>query len=176
MDNRSVLFLINYLDPSKTETTKRKQKDGTSKQVACPEIVKRYNEHMGYVDKMDMLKSLYEVNRKSKKWWHRFFFYFVDVSLVNAFILFKKRSDSEALLSLKIFRLSVALGLIGAEQVGAKKGQPSTCRPKHYKTTVPYEIRYNSCAHMPIHGKPRRCALCSSKAEAHKSRWSCIRY
>jgi len=33
--------------------------------------VKDYNENMGFVDKADMLKALYEVNRKSRKWWHR---------------------------------------------------------------------------------------------------------
>lgn len=122
-----------------------------------------------------MLKSLYEVNRKSKKWWHRILFYFVDLSLVNAFILFKKNNDSEAQLTLKEFRLAVALGLVGAEQSTVKKGRPST-EMNHFKHTVPMEIRFDACAHMPVHGNPRRCAFCSSRAEPHKSRWHCSRY
>ena len=39
---------------------------------------------MGYVDKADMLKSLYVLDRKSKNWWHRIVFYFLDVALVNS--------------------------------------------------------------------------------------------
>lgn len=146
MDNRPVYFLSNYLNPSNTESVQRKKKDGSSEEVSCPELVKRYNDHMGYVDKMDMLKACYEVDRKSKKWWHRIFFYFVDVSLVNAFILYTKRTDSPAKLSLKLFRLSVALGLVGAEPNSCKRGRPSSVSTSsnHFKRTVPYEIRYDS--------------------------------
>lgn len=176
MDNRPVYFLSNYLDPSKMETVNRKQKDGNIQQIACPELVKKYNDEMGHVDKMDMLKSLYEVDRKSKKWWHRIFFYFLDLSVVNAFILFKQRTDSNAQLNLKQFRMSVAMGLVGGDMAISKKGRPSSGSLNHFKQTVPYEIRYDSCSHMPIHiEKCRRCAFCSTKAEPHKSRWLCTR-
>ena len=47
-------------------------------------VNKDYNKHMGYVDKADMLKSVYDLDRKSREWWHRIAFYFLDVSLVNA--------------------------------------------------------------------------------------------
>ena len=174
MDNRPVHFLTNYMDPSKDESVSRKKKDGSAENVACPELVKKYNIHMGYVDKMDMLKTLYEVDRKSKKWWHRIFFYFIDISLVNAFILYQKRTDSNAQLTLKLFRLSVGLGLVGAEQCLLKKGRPSTT-VNHFKRTVPYEIRYDSCSHMPFYGKTGRCGFCSTKSEPHKSRWHCTR-
>ncbi|ENN83536.1 hypothetical protein YQE_00108, partial [Dendroctonus ponderosae] len=85
------------------------------------------------------------------------------------------RTDSPTPLPLKVFRLSVALGLVGAEKCLPKKGQPSTTAVNHFKRTVPYEVRYDSCAHMPIYGKPGRCGLCSSKAEPHKSRWHCTK-
>jgi hypothetical protein len=35
----------------------RKNKDGTSENILCPEIVKQYNANMGFVDKADMLES-----------------------------------------------------------------------------------------------------------------------
>lgn len=77
---------------------------------------------MGYVDAFDMYKSIYEIDRKSKKWWHRIFWYFLDMTVVNAFIIFKKRSVSSAnILSLKDFKMTIALGLVGAEKNTTKR-------------------------------------------------------
>nr|CAH7740223.1 unnamed protein product [Callosobruchus chinensis] len=119
-------------------------------------------------DPIDVFLQIYEVDRKSKKWWQRILWYFVDVSLVNSYILFKKRSQGKSL-SLKIFRLSVVLGLIGANPDLPRNGQLLS----NYKLTVPPEIRFDKCAHMPVHGKPRRCAHCSTRNVPHKSSWSC---
>ncbi|KAF2893333.1 hypothetical protein ILUMI_12840 [Ignelater luminosus] len=45
-----------------------KEDDGISiKEIPCPKLVKDYNQYMGGVDKVNMLKSIYEVTRKSKK-------------------------------------------------------------------------------------------------------------
>lgn len=68
MDNRPVRFLSNFHDPSESTSINRKQKDGSLLPVSCPTLVRDYNKHMGYVDKADMLKSTYQINRKAKKW------------------------------------------------------------------------------------------------------------
>ena len=104
-DKKGVLFISNHHNPTKIESVGRKQKDGTIQDVNCPSLVKDYNANMGFVDKMDMLKSIYEVDRKSKKWWPRIFWYFVDISVVNAYIIFKNRSQGKSI-SLKLFRRS----------------------------------------------------------------------
>ncbi|KAF8789066.1 Chimeric ERCC6-PGBD3 protein like [Argiope bruennichi] len=71
-DNRRVHLLSNY-HGNETCTVKRTQNDGSKLDVPAPTIVKEYNEQMGGVDKADMLRSLYDRDRKSKKWWHRLF-------------------------------------------------------------------------------------------------------
>lgn len=76
MDQRSVLFGSNYHNPTDLTTIKRKLKDGTKVDFPCAKLVKDYNKHMGHVDKADMLKKCYEIDRRSKKWWHRIFFIF----------------------------------------------------------------------------------------------------
>lgn len=176
MDRKGVLFLSNYHDPSESQTTSRRRKDGSLEEVSCPTLVKDYNANMGFVDKMDMLKSIYEIDRKSKKWWHRIFWYFVDVSLINSFIIFKDRSKTCSL-KLKSFRLAVVNGLIGAmpdmPKRGRKRDTSGNLVSNNFKPTVPLEIRYDKCAHMPVHTNPRRCALCSTRDKPHKSRWSC---
>ena len=52
-------------------------------------MAKDYNGYMGCVDKSDQMKSFYEITRKRKKWWHRLLWHFIDVNLVNSFLIFK---------------------------------------------------------------------------------------
>ncbi|XP_023019185.2 piggyBac transposable element-derived protein 4 [Leptinotarsa decemlineata] len=173
MDNKPVLFSSNYHGPDDVQTVSRKQKDGSSQNIACLQLVHDYNAHMGHVDQSDMFLSLYKVNRKSRKWWHRLFWHFLDLSIVNSFIIFRDRSPTKSL-NLKDFRLAVAAGLIGADPAIPKKGRKSLEDvPNHYKRSVPPEIKYDKCAHMPIHGTKVRCAHCSSRSEPHRTRWHC---
>lgn len=172
MDRRSVLLLANFQNPSLLETASRRNKEGVAQDIPCPKIVKDYNKHMGYVDRFDMLKSLYEIDRKSHKWWHRIFFYLVDACVVNALILFHLRSHSKSL-TLKIFRLSVARGLIGVLEP-TKRGRSSLDKTiNHFKRVIPPEVRYDRCAHMPVRTTSRRCAHCSTTSEVHRTIWKC---
>lgn len=172
-DRKGVHFLSNYSDPAEISTAKRKQKDGTLEEITCPYHVVNYNRHMGYVDKMDMLKSAYEIDRKSKKWWHRILWHFIDVTIVNSYIIFKNRSKNTNVLSLKLFRIAIVLGLIGSKGNLPRKGRPPSL--PCYKINVPVEIRFDSCTHMPLHSTSRRCALCTERGETHRTRWMCTR-
>ena len=75
-------------------------------------MAKDYNGYMGCVDKSDQLKSSYEITRKSKKWWHRLLWRFIDVTFVNSFIIFNLLNPNKDF-KLKNFRLSVLDELIG---------------------------------------------------------------
>lgn len=89
-DKRSVYLLSNYHDPKVTSQVKRKKRDGTSESVPCPQVLIDYNKHMNAVDKFDQNKGSYEVDRKSRKWWHRIFFYFLDACVVNSYVIYMK--------------------------------------------------------------------------------------
>ena len=65
----------------------RKQKDGAKVTITCPHGVKDYNQNMGGVDKHDMLCQLYEINRKSMKWWHRLLFGSLDMAVINTYVV-----------------------------------------------------------------------------------------
>jgi hypothetical protein len=60
-DRKGILFLSNFHDPTDVSIVARKNKDGTSEDISCPETVKQYTANMRLVDKADMLKSLYEI-------------------------------------------------------------------------------------------------------------------
>ena len=55
-----------------------------------PQAVHQYNRHMGGVDKQDQLRSYYKVARPSKKWWRYLFWFMLDTTIVNAWILFQQ--------------------------------------------------------------------------------------
>ncbi|KAF2891835.1 hypothetical protein ILUMI_14338, partial [Ignelater luminosus] len=57
-------------------------------------------------------------------------------------------------------------GLLGTRNNTPKRG------PKHNLSNFKRHVRYNNGEHMPIHGTSRRCALCSSSTNVHRSRWS----
>jgi hypothetical protein len=72
-DRKGIYFLSNYRNVTDVMSVGRINKDGSREEITCPKLVKDYNKNMGFVDKADMLKALYEVNRKSRKWWHGIF-------------------------------------------------------------------------------------------------------
>ncbi|KAJ8932573.1 hypothetical protein NQ314_014581 [Rhamnusium bicolor] len=91
-DKKPVYFLSNHHDPEDSVMTNRRNKDGTLQELSCPRLVADYNKHMGSVDKADMLKTCYAIDCKSKKWYHRIVWHFLDTTVVNAYILSKESS------------------------------------------------------------------------------------
>ena len=76
-------------------------------------MISDYNQYMGGVVHMDQLISMYQRDRKSKRYWLRIYFYLFEMCLVNAFVLFNK--DHEDKMVLLDFRNSVYLGFKGKD-------------------------------------------------------------
>jgi hypothetical protein len=120
----------------------RRNKDGSREEITCPKLVKDYNENMGLVDKADMLKALYEVNRKSRKWWHRIFWYFLDVTVVKAFIIYREQTNDMKTNLIK-FRLSLVASLIGAKKNTPTRAKKSPNLPNKFKPYGAPGLRYD---------------------------------
>ena len=52
-----------------------------------PNIVERYNRHMGYVDSSDRMDNSYSMSRRTFKRTTKLFFHFVDLTVLNRLIL-----------------------------------------------------------------------------------------
>ncbi|XP_049829455.1 uncharacterized protein LOC126268035 [Schistocerca gregaria] len=63
-DRKPIQFLSNFQKIENVNTASRKSKDGSHTEISCPDIVKDCNTYIGLVDKSDMLKSIYEIDRK----------------------------------------------------------------------------------------------------------------
>ena len=76
-DKRTVLLLTTNADPTKNTTVLRKQKDGSVRDVPCPEAIKNYTQNMNGVDRADQLRATYSIARKASNggnmssgfWW-----------------------------------------------------------------------------------------------------------
>jgi len=86
-DRKPVYMVSNAYTPA-TTSVNRKNADGSTVQVSCPNNASYYNRYMGGVDLVDQLKGYYGIDRKSKRWWIRLFFHFVDLAVTNAYILY----------------------------------------------------------------------------------------
>ncbi|KAL0830520.1 hypothetical protein ABMA28_002681 [Loxostege sticticalis] len=188
-DKRSVFILSNYHDPKHVGKVNRRERDGTSVEVSCPEAVRDYNANMNFVDKFDQLKGSYAVDRKSHKWWHRIFFHFLDCCVVNAFLIYKELQSSSrkdlSTLTLKEFRRSVYQGLLAPAYVNKQRPEsvnsnrssaassPGPALIKRHKPTVPPEIRLECSRHQPERSTSRRCCKCSTKLSPVRTIWQC---
>ena len=91
------------------------------------QLILTYNENMGDVDLHDQHRVYYLVGQPCKKWWRYLFWFFVQSSLINAFIIFKK-SNQSAHWSKKMqdplhFRLAVCDGLVKGNIVTKRQTQ-----------------------------------------------------
>lgn len=86
LDKRPVLMLSTYHDAS-IVTTERRAKNGDRVAVPKPVVIIDCTSHMGAVDRADYLCISYGFARKSIKWWRKMFFWLLEVSAVNSYIL-----------------------------------------------------------------------------------------
>lgn len=66
-----------------------KDKDGVNqkKEVPIPAIINRF---MNGVDRSDQLIKNYNILRQTRKYWKTLFLHYVDIAIVNAYILYKE--------------------------------------------------------------------------------------
>lgn len=172
MDQKPVFLASNYHNPTERSTVKRKLKDGRKVDIPCTKLVTDYNKHMGYVDKADQLKKCYQIDRRSKKWWHRIFFHFLDVCVVNSYIMFRQQSEG-ATLSLKQFRINLSQSLMSSDKSKSSCGRKKKNTISSFKKNISTEVRYSGNVHLPVHMNKRRCGNCSTKETPHRSFWGC---
>lgn len=178
MDTRDVTVLSTAHNPRDVTLVKRTQKDGSKREVLCPKAIADYTLTMGGVDHFDHFRASYPINRKSRKFWMRLFFFMLDSAVINSYITYISKFHNAANHSHRDFRLRLARGLVA--NFTAKKQDRAVVfkNKKGGNFGVPDEIRLqNVGVHLPEKngsGKYNRCRFCSTKKEEKRTNIICI--
>ena len=93
-DTKDVLIMSNCHTPEVTEV-QRRNKDGTTQNISCPVPIVFYNKYMGGVDHADQMFGLYDLERKSKKWWRKVFFRLLLTAVFNVYIIIMEKNHKK---------------------------------------------------------------------------------
>ena len=127
-DNQPVAVVATNSDPTISMTVQRRNRDGSRISVPCPQSVAMYNMFMGGVDRNDQLKGYYGVWMKCRKLYKYIFWFLLDISITNSYILHKCFSE-EKIPDLKTFRVELAKSLIADYCSRKRPGRPSISAP-----------------------------------------------
>uniref|UniRef100_UPI00398EFAF2 piggyBac transposable element-derived protein 4-like n=1 Tax=Pristiophorus japonicus TaxID=55135 RepID=UPI00398EFAF2 len=158
------LLLTIWKDKRQVATLSTNQ---NGKMMACPGTLKpqavvEYNKYMGGVDISDQMRSYYPVGRPSKKWWRCILWYLMNITIVNAWLIFKRSSHDPPLPSRYDhlnFRTTLAKLLRGDYSAGtSRKGRLTSSSENRYRATF-----CNPSAHnlVKIEGRKKVCRHCS---------------
>ena len=129
-----------------------------SRTIPKPLAILKYNDHFNGVDKNDQMRQMYSVAAKAYKFWKYIFWFLTDVSLLNAYILYKDAPGGPRPKPLphKNFQLSVANGLVGGFTSRKRKSSPRVDPP-------PPKVARTDHVPVKIESKrgKRNCVLCS---------------
>ena len=178
LDNKEVQVMATNVQPDDRGMVNRRQTDTTVHEVQAPMAVITYNKWMGAVDRGDQLRQYYCLRLKSRKVYKYIFWFLVDVSIANSYILHKTYSPPTCTkyASFKSFRLELAKGLIGGYN-SRKRAAPITPRAIPQPPRRPISV-----AHFPMRqpsGSKKgvvRCWYCShvrSPPQRRETMWYC---
>lgn len=159
-DNSAVCVSTNFdkvLPSVGVKRFSRKEKKHVS--VPQPRLIDNYNKHMGGVDLMDNFVAAYRIRVRGKKWWWPIFVNFVDVAVVNAWLLRRIAHPKEKCDQLA-FRRRLALQLM------SYIGDDELCAPSTHLPGPPTSFTTSriGAKHTIIKTKSRlRCMKCGSQ-------------
>ena len=91
-DNGAVTLASSFLGIDEKDQVKRwsaSARDHVMVDRSNSKCVQVYNDHMGGVDKLDFLISLYRIQAKTRKWPVRLIFHFIELALANAWLEYR---------------------------------------------------------------------------------------
>lgn len=155
-DTKPVLMTSTAHDPTSMTSITRKKGNGSTVSISCPNAIVDYNKFMGGVDIGDQYCKYYQVRMKLRKAYKYIFWFLVEISILNAFILHRYSPSTSTTKSVHYldFRLQLAKELIGEYNSRKRLGRP----PSH---SVPLPKRVTT-AHFPCKSTRGRCRHCKT--------------
>ena len=130
-DRRDVFVLSTAHNQSVTSVMKRPKGSREKVPVASPTCVQDYNMYMGGVDLSDQHLSYYSLTQRcTLKWWKKFFWRMIDISILNSWIIFHANFPNSTIDCHRAFRIELVHQL--AQPLLSIKASPEN--PLSYST------------------------------------------
>lgn len=172
-DKREVRMLSTCHNADMVRTKKRIP--GTDRHKYKPLCILDYNEHMGAVDRSDMLQSSIESVRKSVKWYKKVFFHFLDMTLLNAHAVYQMRTGKT--IPVAKFQLDLVKNIISKYAVEDKSRQSSSRKREDGESPLrlvarhfPKQLPKNENSKQTY----RRCIVCSKNKQRKETSYCCV--
>ena len=125
-----------------------------------PTVVADYNQFMLGVDKRDQLMAYYSFLHKSVKWWHKIFFWLLEVMVINSYIIYKELARRRG--ERPITHLAFRRRLIESLSESIRSSTTSNARPGPRASNNLQRLQ--PVRHYPQKGRKRRdCVVCSDR-------------
>ena len=137
-----------------------------------PNIVERYNRHVGYIDNSDPMSNSYSISRHTLKWTMKLFFHFLDLTVLNCWILL---SSCGAKYTHWDFTLFLVRNLIN--EAGKNQDRPTPRLVGRPSSDAKNVLWLESChnKHWPAKSTQLCCSLCSSRGQRKYTVYNCAR-
>ena len=149
VDKRDI-YMMSTIHGAEIVTVESKQKDGLNIVIAI-----NYHKFMGGVDVADQLFVYYSIGRRSLKWWKKVFYRLLEMSVVNAYLLYTENVP-ETNITHVAFRTQLAQSLadsyiqICSDNSSISQGDSPICsssrlQGKHFPYMQPRRGRCKVC-------------------------------
>ncbi|KAJ8928125.1 hypothetical protein NQ314_019351 [Rhamnusium bicolor] len=138
-----------------------------------PLCILNYNENMGAIDKTDMLLSSTESVRKTIRWYKKVFFHLLDLSILNAHVIYKMKTGEN--IPLLQFQIKLIKEIVEKYQ----KFRPRASNSKNIGQDAPMRL---VARHFPSHVEKnekknklmaKRCVVCRKHKIRKETTYKC---
>ena len=152
------IYMLSTWHNDESKTTTRIVRGGRREEIEKPLVISDYTENMGAVDKADHYCVSYSFLRKTLRWWRKLFFWMLEVSLINSFILYRLETHQPNLTRLQ-YRKKIILQLVrNTRNVNAeRRRRPSSADDHERLQKIPHFIAKAASGHT------KACMVCSTK-------------
>ena len=170
MDTKHVFLALNYHKDNEVVSISRRLQNGQRTTIACPTAIRDYSQFSHGVDLFNQRISCHNLDRKSKRNWLRISIYFLNASIFNSFICYNQLAQDKS--TYLNYMVSVAKSVCFVSGRIHRGRPPSENKPK--LASAKTVLNFDHEMHLPVKGKRRRCAYCSSKEANFRSNIECF--
>ncbi|KAG7354197.1 PolC-type DNA polymerase III [Nitzschia inconspicua] len=157
--DRNIVYCITNDTPTAPMDECKRRGQGGIVTIKRPQVITKYNRHMGGVDLADMRRlHCHSTIMGQNRWWLKLFFYLLDVGTSNALVLYNEAMNGkQEPYNIVDFKNKVVEALVGPVLVD---DIPSDQSVAHCMTNISGAER-------------QRCTYCSLKGKVARTRYMC---